>query len=142
MSSTSTYNILFGPKVRKANKKRLKQKHDWVAKTETFSPGIEKRGLKDKNWVRTDQERNIRYRTWKNAKFLDDNWFIVGLQKNRTARSKRPSLYHICAQVKDIVLYSKINQSKGEYVTECYCGDKVPDNIKMLFRLQKLKNVK
>ena len=137
------WNNLQGSYTReKASARRLKQKRDWASRNAIYSPGIEKRGLEDKQWIRADMEKN--YRIWKNAHFLETDWFLVGLQKlaDRNIAAKRPALYHICGKIKDFVLFSKVEQSDGEYGPHCYCGDEVPDGVKMIFRLQKLKKIR
>lgn len=126
----------------RASDARLKQKRDWAARNATFSKGIEKRKLQDRTWVRVDMDQH--YRVWKNANFLAPNWFVIGIQKEKPSNvnPKRPAMYHICGEIKDFVLFSKVPQKDGQYGPKCPCGDDVPDNIKMVFLLQKLKGVK
>jgi hypothetical protein len=123
----------------RASTTRLKQKRDWAAKNATYSKGIEKRKLQDRTWVRVDMDQN--YRVWKNANFLAPDWFVIGIQKEKAANvnAKRPAMYHICGEIKGFVLFSKVPQKEGQYGPKCPCGDDVPDNIKMVFLLQKLK---
>jgi len=118
---------------REAKRKREMEKYYEQEHPEKhFSEGVTNRKLSAKTWIRNPVIGGEGNRVWKQAIFINENYFFTRRNKGSAGGM---TLYHICANLNKMVVYQLVN--KKTWICNG-CEEPMTPAVQLLVKVQKL----